>query len=111
MQLSGLWPPVRRRNPNGDVARRGLGVLHHNVEILVVREDASVDQLVFWLEAGAGAIGCYEIAVREWALRIFVETLQVAVRWRGIEIVVVLLDILAVIALAAGQTEEAFLQD
>ena len=45
------------------------------------------------------------------ALRVLVEVLHVRVRRRAVEVEVVLLDVLAVVALAVGQSEQALLQD
>src|SRR5262249_14879434 len=44
-------------------------------------------------------------------LRILVEIFHVGVCWRAIQVKVILLHILAVIALAIGETEQAFFQD
>ena len=44
-------------------------------------------------------------------LRVLVEVLHVGVGRRGVEVEVVLLDVLAVVALAVGQAEQPFLQD
>src|SRR6185503_15534026 len=52
-----------------------------------------------------------QILVREGALRVLVETLHVRVRRRRIEVVVVLLDVLAVVPLAVGEPEQALLED
>src|SRR5581483_9457768 len=49
--------------------------------------------------------------VREFGLRVFVEALHVGVRRGRVEVEVILLAVLTVIALAAGQAEEAFFQD
>src|SRR5207249_6973177 len=53
----------------------------------------------------------HQIAVRERGLRVLVEVLHVRVRRRRVEVEVVLLDVLAVVALAAGQPEQALLED
>src|SRR5262249_25130375 len=44
-------------------------------------------------------------------LRIFVEVLHVGMRRRAVEIEVILFDVLAVVALAVGQAEQALLDD
>ncbi len=49
--------------------------------------------------------------VRELALRILVEHLQVRVRRRRVEVVVELLHVLAVVALAVGEPEQPLLED
>ena len=55
--------------------------------------------------------GLDQVGVRVGRLRILVEVLHVRVGRRAVEVEVVLLDVLAVIALAVGQAEEALLED
>src|SRR5262249_13460629 len=81
------------------------------VEIATVLEDTRVEQLVFELMPRALPVGVHEIAVRERPLWILVEVLHVRVRGRRVEVEVVLLDVLAVIALAIGEPEHALFQD
>src|SRR5262249_31451410 len=52
-----------------------------------------------------------ELFVRVRSLRVLVQVLHVGVGRRVVEVEIVLLDILAVVALAAGQAEQAFLED
>ena len=89
----------------------GLGVLDEDVEVAVVVEDAGVEQLELRLVLAAAAVLLDQPGVGKLALRILVEHLQVGVRRRGVEVVVELLDVLAVVALAVGQAEEALLED
>ena len=55
--------------------------------------------------------GLDEVGVRERRLRVLVEVLHVRVRRRAVEVEVVLLDVLAVVALAVGQAEQPLLED
>ena len=59
----------------------------------------------------AAAVLLDQPRVGKLALRILVEHLQVGVRRRGVEVVVQLLHVLAVVALAVGQAEEPLLQN
>jgi hypothetical protein len=102
---------IARRNQNDDVVGRRFGVFDEDVEVTLLVEDAGIEQLVFHLLAGTRAIGNDEFVVRECALRIFVEILQVRVRRCGIEIEVILLDVFAVIALSVRQAEQPFFQN
>ena len=106
-----VGPAVVGRDLHQQVVRRRLGVLDEDVEVAVVVEDAGVEQLELRLTAAAAAVLLDELGVGKRALRILVEHLQVGVRRRGVEVVVKLLDVLAVVALAVGQAEEAFLED
>ena len=99
------------RHPHQHVVRPGLGVLDEDVEVAVVVEDAGVEQLVLRLVLAAAPVLLDQPRVGKRALRVLVEHLQVGVRRRGVEVVVELLDVLAVVALAVGQAEEALLED
>ncbi len=107
----GLGPAVRHRETDQDVLGRRLGVFHEDVEVAVAVEDSRVEQLVLHLVAVAAAVGPHEVVVRVGLVRILVEVLHVGVGGGGVEVEVVLLDVLAVVALAVGQAEEALLDD
>src|SRR5262249_38570354 len=68
-------------------------------------------QLELGLASRAAAILLDQPRVRELVLRVLVERLQIRMRGRRIEVVVELLHVLAVVALVAGEPEEALLQD
>ena len=105
-------PRFATRDPHEDVVGRGLRVLDEDVEVAVLVEDAGVEQLELRLPpCRAARFSSTQPRVRELALRILVEHLHVRVRRRGVEVEVVLLHVLAVVALGAGQAEEALLQD
>ena len=93
------------------VLGRGLGVFDEDVEVAVVVEHAGVQQFVFGLVLAAAAVGLHQVVVRVGRLRVLVQILHVRVRRRAVEVEVVLLDVLAVVALAVGQAEGALLQD
>ena len=81
-------------------------MLGENVEIAVAFEDTGVDQLVFGLLTRALArLIPYQIVVGESALRVFVEVFAVGMGGCGVEVEIVLLDVLAMIALAVSQAE------
>src|SRR4029077_10022382 len=74
-------------------------------------ECAGVDQLVFRLQTRAGPVPVNKVFVRELGLRIVVTPAIPGVTWQCVEVPPVLLDILAVVALCAGQAERALLED
>ena len=111
MQFGRVRSPVDRRDLHQDVFRTGLGVLHEDVEVPVVVEDAGVEQLVLDLVPGTPAVRLHQVGVGKRRLRILVEILHVRVRRRAVEVEVVLLHVLAVVALAVGQSEEPLLED
>ena len=98
-------------DPDQDVLRAILGVLQHNVEIPVIVEDACIKQFVLELLPGPAPVRFDQVLIRKLPLRVFVEVLHVRVRRRRVDVEVVLLDVLAVVSLAVGQPEEAFLED
>ena len=94
-----------------DVLRCRLRVLDLDVEVVVVVEDAGVEQLVLQLMPRPGSVRGDEVVVRELLLRVLVEIALVAVRRDVVDVEVVLLDVLAVVALDVRQAEQALLQD
>ena len=111
MQLGRVRSPVGCRDPHQDVFRTGFGVLHEDVEIAVAVEHARVEELILHLVPGAPLVGVHQVGVRKGRLGVFVEVLHVRMGRRAVEVEVVLLDILAVVAFAVGQPEEALLED
>ena len=101
-----MWTLIWIRSPRGL-----LGVLDEDVEVAVLVEHARVEQFVLEFVPAPAAAGFDKVGVREGGLRILVEVLHVRVRRRAVEVEVVLLDVLAVIALAVGQAEQALLED
>ena len=104
-------PRLVTADPDQDVVGAGLGVLDDDVEEPVVAEDAGVDQLELGVVSRPPGVLGDELLVRERPLRIPVEGLEVGVARRRIEVVVELLDVLAVVAFGSGQPEQALLED
>src|SRR5262249_27111969 len=84
--------------------------LDEHVPVAAVVEEARVDQLEFRVESRAPAALVDQSLVRILGVWILVEVLHVAVSRRVVEVVVVLLDVLAVVALAAAQAEQPLLE-
>jgi hypothetical protein len=106
-----LRPAVVHRDANQDVLRALLRILHEHVEVAIVVEGARVEQLVLELFPGSPAVGLDQVPVGVLPLRVFVEILHVRVGGRAVEVEVVLLDVLAVVGLTVGESEQALLQD
>ena len=111
VQRRRLRAAVVRGDAHQDVVVGGLRVLDLDVEVAVLVEDARVEQLVLVVLLAASAVGGDEVLVRERALRVLVQTLQVRVRRRAVEVEPVLLGVLAVVALAVGEAEDPLLED
>jgi hypothetical protein len=94
-----------------EIVRRRLAVFDLDVEVAVLGEHPGVRELVFRLELPAAPILLDERRVRELGLRVLVERAQVRVGGCRVEVVVELLHVLAVVALRAGQPEQALLED
>ena len=88
-----------------------LGVLHDHVEIAVLVEDPGVQQLVLHLLLAPAAVGGHQVPVRERPLRILVLALHVRMRRRAVQVEPVLLDVLAMVALAIVQAEHPLLEN
>src|SRR5262249_13377650 len=93
------------------VLRRRLGVLDEYVEVTHSLEHAGVEQFILELMPPAPPARLHEVAVGIRPLRVLVEVLHVRVRRRAVEVEVILLDVLAVVALAIGQPKQALLED
>jgi len=94
-----------------EVFGRPLGVLDEHVEVAVLVEHARIEQLVLHVVPAPAAARLHEVGVRVGRLRILVEVLHVRMGRRAVEVEVVFLNVLAVIALAVGQAEQALLED
>ena len=104
-------PAIVDGDADQHVLRTRLGVLDEHVEVAVAVEDAGIEQLVLELLARPAPVGLDQVPVGKLALRVLVQVLHVRVRGRAIEVEVVLLHILAVVALAVGEPEQALLED
>ncbi len=102
---------IVHRDPDQNVFRSLLGVLDEHIEVAVLGEHAGIEQFVFELFSRSPAVGLDKVAIREFPLRILVEVLHVGMRRRAVDVEVVLLDVLAVVAFAVGEPEQALLQN
>ena len=89
----------------------GLGVVDLADPVAVVVEHAGVEQLVLRVELAAPPVLDAQVLVRERPLRVVVAPPVPGVARHGVEVPPVLLDVLAVVGLGAGETEHALLED
>ena len=94
-----------------DVFRAFLGIFHEHVKVPVVIEDAGIEQLVFELLPRPSPVRLDQVTVGKLPLRVLVQILHVGVRGGAVDVEIVLLHILAMVRLAVGESEQAFLQD
>jgi len=85
--------------------------MHLGDPVPVLVERAGVEQLVLRLVAAPAGIGLDQVLIRERTLRVVVTPPVPGVAGNGVQVPPVLLDILAMITLRAGQPERALLQD
>ena len=111
MQRCCFGPAIGRGDANQNVVRRVFGIFSEDVEVSAIVENSSVRQLELRLVPAAPAIFLDQPRVGIFRLRIFVERLQVGVRRRRIEVEILLLHVLAMIPLAAGEAEQALFQN
>ncbi len=109
--LRRLGTSIDNADPRDHVVRIRLGVLNKDVEVAVLGEYTGVHELELGVIGSAPGALLDELLVGKSPLGILVEHLQVAVRRCGVKIVVVLFDILPVVALFSGETEEPLFQN
>ena len=110
-QVRRLGTPVMYLEPDRDVVRTRFPVLHENIEVPVLVENARVDQLELRPRTPAPPVLVHQPAIRVLLLRVLVQHLHVAVRRRRVEVVVIFFDVLAVIAFARLHAEVALFED
>jgi|SRR5574338_1543618 hypothetical protein len=111
MQRSGRRTAVASRDTNEQILRSSFGVFDENVEVAVLVEYSSVQQLVLKIQPTAATVGLHQVGIGIRRLRILEEILHVRMGRRALDVKVVLFDVFAVIPLTVGQSEEPFLQD
>src|SRR6266487_136356 len=111
VKLAGFWPAICDSNTNQDIVGRAFRVLGKNIEIAVLLKNSRVHQFKLRCISSPAPILGDQLAIRKLGLRIFVERLQVGSRRRGIQIEIFLLDVLAMVALRTGQTEEPLFEN
>jgi len=111
VQPGRLRPAVVGGQPDQDLLRPPLCVLHDDVVVPVVVEHAGVEQFILEVGAGPTPVLRHEELVREGALGVLVQKLEIGAGGCGVEVEVVLLDVLPVVPLGIGQPEEPLLED
>ncbi len=109
------WCRIRSLVGHADPHQDPFGVILciHDLDIeeAIVIENPGVEQLIFPGAAVAAAILGDQISVGIGLLRVEIPGPQECRRRDGVFVEVELLDVLAVIALRVGQTEESLLED
>ena len=104
---TGVGDPHRHQQ----IGRVGLDVVDLADPVAIVVEHARVEQLVLRVELAPPAVLGQQVGVREGPLRIVVTPTVPGVTGDGVEVPPVLLDVLAMVALGAGEAEHALFED
>jgi len=88
-----------------------LGDFLDDVEVAAFGKDTEVGEFEFGLGATAATVFIPDLDVGVFALGLFVESLGVGVGGGGIEVVVALFDVFAVVAFVAAESEKALFED
>ncbi len=110
VQRRRIRPVVGGRHHDGDVVGCSFRIGDRDVEEPVVGEDPGVGELELTVFARAPAVLGAQVRVRVLGLRIAIEQPHRRVGGRAVDRPPVLLDVLAVVALAVGETEQPFLE-
>ena len=111
VQRRRLRAVVRGGDRDQDIVRPGFGILDQHVEAAALAQYAGIGQLELRFVPAAPGIFRNQLLVGEAGVRIAVHGPHPGMRRRGIEVVVALLHVLAVVALGVGQPEEPFFQE
>ena len=111
VQGVGVRTGVGHLDRHQHVHRIGLDVAHVDDPVPVVVERSGVQQLVLGIELAPAAVLRAQFLVRKCRLRIVVAPRVPGVAGDAVEVPPVLLDVLAVVPLCAGQPEQALLED
>ena len=111
MKLSVFGTAVERLNLDTDIFRIGLGVFDEDIEIPIVIEYPSIDQLILRTGASTQLILLHQFRIWEFPLRILVQHPHVAVSRSVVEVKIIFLYIFTAIAFLRGHAEVALFED
>ena len=111
MEFSRLGPTVADCDFNENITRTSLGILSKYIPVFPLVKNTRVFKLKFQLIETTTTVFFHQFCIGVLALWVFVESLHVRVRGGGVEIVVALLGVLAVIPLGACETKDPLLED
>ena len=106
-----LRSAIGHRESNQNVVRRIFRVFGEHVKVTVVIENTALHQLELRFVLAAAAVLFDQPRIRKFGLGIFIKRLQIRMGRRGIEVKIAFFHVLAVIALAVGESEEPLLQN
>src|SRR2546422_5152189 len=111
MKRRGVGAGIGDGDTTQKLVGRRLRVLGDDVEVAIFLEGPGVHELELGVTAAAPLVLFDEPRVGNLALGILVETLHIGVGRRGVEVEVIVLDVLAVVPLRAGEAENPLLEN
>ena len=111
MKRRPIWTAIRNRHANYNIIRIDLGILDKDVEIAILVENSRVNQFIFQSISSTHPVHIHQLGIRKFGLRILVKALQVRVCGCGVQVVIHLLDVFAMIALMRSEPEQTLFQD
>jgi hypothetical protein len=111
MDHPGFGSTVCNSYANQQILRSGFGVFGKDIEIAISAEDSSIFEFVFRTGDAAMPVFLDKPLIRELPLGIFVKRLGVGIGRSGVEIIIVLLHVLAMVTFWPGETEQTLFQN
>ncbi len=105
MQRRSLRTAIGDGNSCQHIVWTGLRVLREDIKVAAVIENTGIEQFKLGIVLSTTAVFLHQPLVGKFSLRIFVERPHVGVRRRGVEKVVTLLHVLAVVAFGAAEAK------
>src|SRR5438132_7169993 len=111
MDRSRLRSAINRGDLHEDVLRIRFRILDKEVEIAILAKNTGIDQFKLRLLVASATVLLNKLRIREFLLRIFIESFQIRMCWRRVEVVVNLFHVFAMVPLTIRETEQSFFQN
>src|SRR5262249_38314878 len=111
MKFGSFRSPIVNGDLDQNILRRLLCIFDEDIEVPILIKNAGVDQFIFKLLAISSGVGLNQFVVRIGGLWVLVQVLHVGVGRGAVQVEVVLLDVLAVVSFAVGQSEQTLLEN
>jgi hypothetical protein len=99
------------RNSNENIVCGCFCVFDEDIEVAIVRKGAGISDLKLAVAPPSILIFLKEASIGKCPLRILIKSLHVGVRGDSSEIIIALLNVLAVVALRTSESEQTLLKD
>ena len=106
MQFSRLGTAIVSGYLDQDVVRGSVEILDEDVPVAIFIENSGIDQFELIVLKTAAAILMQQLSVWVGRLGVLIKHLEIGMVRRGVEVVVVSLDIFTVVACAVGKAEQ-----